>query len=544
MAKIGTWLLALSVIFIVVINMYMFIFQVVNSRRVHTRTYHLPGVGGMVKVCKHMFLSTLDVTDKKVRCLSEKKVKGQGVAADDQRCTNSNRNPISDEGIAFIKRHIQSFPAYSSHYGREKSTKKYLSSDLNVSIMYDLYKESCAADCIPHVHYNTYRIIFRSMNLSFKKPKVDTCDTCDMLKVALNGASEEEKHDVELRIQTHQTRAKFMYDMKKQCVTQAKEDDETVTLSFDLQKCLPTPHLTNGRAYYSRQLYTYNLTVFVTYRGQNEAQCFLWDETKGRRGSQEIGSCLFRFLKSLIGAENEISIRRIFMFSDRCSGQNHNFVLCMICSYVVEQLAAEGKEITITHNFMISGHSHMEVDSVHSAIERAKKVNTMSIEIPRDWAVLISQIRRKIPIKVIELEFNDLLALKKLESRYKRPKNNVEGQLFKFIETMTFQYRTDNLGKVYYKADPMADDFDCFEIVSDSERQRQLPLLVPITDAPLELSAAKLADLKKLLPFVKNKQYYETFLKNLVPPKRGRRKKVVSDNADDFDNDMSGEESA
>lgn len=494
-------------------------------------------------MCKQMFLSTLDISDKKVRRLAEKKVEGGGIASDDQRCYNTSRNPISAEHIEYIKSHINSFPAYSSHYGREKSSKKYLSSDLNVAKMHGLYAKKCIDDQLAckAVHYNSYRLIFKTLNLSFRKPKIDTCDTCDKLKVELQAASDgAARSAIEAKREGHQQWAQAVYDQKRQDVNEAKQLDGVCTLSFDLQKCLPTPHLSTGRAYYSRQLYTYNLTIFATYRNQNTAHCFLWDETKARRGSQEVGSCVLRFILDFID-KAPAPVRQINLCSDRCSGQNHNFVMCMMLSYVVEKLASCGTEIIIKHNFMVSGHSHMEVDSIHSAIERAKKINTMDIEIPRDWAVLISQIRRKAPINVVELNLKDFFALKSLDNRYKRPKSNTAGQPLNFQKIMTFEYRTEAIGRIFYKLDTRDSEFSCFQ-VGNEHQLNNTPLndLVPITNEPLELPLAKLEDLKGLLPYINNKSYYLTFLKNLAVPKRGRKKQKTDH--DNFDDDMSSEE--
>lgn len=47
--------------------------KVVNSRRTYSRSYRLPGVSGMVKICKVMFMTTLDITDRKLRSLAAKK---------------------------------------------------------------------------------------------------------------------------------------------------------------------------------------------------------------------------------------------------------------------------------------------------------------------------------------------------------------------------------------------------------------------------------------------------------------------------------------
>lgn len=47
--------------------------------------------------------------------------------------------------------------------------------------------------------------------------------------------------------------------------------------------------------YYSRKLCCYNFTV---YEGALP-NCYVWTEVYGKRGSNEIGSCLYRYINTL-----------------------------------------------------------------------------------------------------------------------------------------------------------------------------------------------------------------------------------------------------
>ncbi|XP_055543434.1 uncharacterized protein LOC129728983 [Wyeomyia smithii] len=215
----------------------------------------------------------------------------------------------------------------------------------------------------------------------------------------------------------------------------------------------------------------------------------------------------------------------------------------MMTAYFVEECIRANREMTIRHTFMVSGHSHMEVDSVHAAIERAKKLSTMDIETPKYWAVFISQIRRKIAFDVKELEQCDFLALKLLEERYMRPKYNSSGQPIKFQKIMQFEYRTSYSGVIFYKMDHDQKNFSSFSLGEEKlfgNKQLPLPVLVPIENEPIPLPQEKLEDLKKLIPFINNKQYYGTMLKHLVVPKRGRKRK--HNGQDHFDADFDAEE--
>ncbi|XP_055523150.1 uncharacterized protein LOC129717309, partial [Wyeomyia smithii] len=458
--------------------------QKVNSRRKYTRMYKLSSFGRSTKLCKRMFQNTFDIGSRKIRDMAAKIIAGSGVASDDGRQNNSNRHPISQDHLEFIRKQIMSFPAYSSHYSREKSDKLYLSSDLNICRIYELYQEQCAKENIIPVHY---RLVFKSMNLSFRKPKVDTCGKCDRLTMEIKLEMDlVKKGELQQLLDCHQIAADKVYKEKTKDVALAKIDATLRTSSFDLQKQLPTPYLSNGEAFYCRQLYTYNLTIFSTYAGENSAYCYLWDETKARRGSQEIGSCLLQDLNKLPS-----SVETMIHYSDRCFGQNNNKTIIFLFPHFIEECVKHGRKLNIYHKLMATGHSHMEVDTVHGAIEKAKKCTTMNIEVPHHWALLISGIRRKVPFNVIEMEQRDMLNLKSLDQRYRIPKMSLNNKPFRIKNTMVFYFSTEFPGHVQFKEQVTDEQFDRIQILPDVEVLENVELR-PITNIPLELSSVKL----------------------------------------------------
>ncbi|KAF3857119.1 hypothetical protein F7725_008978, partial [Dissostichus mawsoni] len=59
----------------------------------------------------------------------------------------------------------------------------------------------------------------------------------------------------------------------------------------------------------------------------------------------------------------------VVLYSDTCGGQNRNAGFSAMCLHAVKTLPIS----IIDHKFMESGHSQMECDSVHAAIETARK---------------------------------------------------------------------------------------------------------------------------------------------------------------------------
>ena len=69
----------------------------------------------------------------------------------------------------------------------------------------------------------------------------------------------------------------------------------------------------------------------------------------------------------------------------------------------------------IDHKFLESGHSQMEVDSIHAAIETAKK--SISVYMPRDWQTVCQLARRKKGYNIIPLNHTSFLDFKALSKQ-------------------------------------------------------------------------------------------------------------------------------
>ena len=95
------------------------------------------------------------------------------------------------------------------------------------------------------------------------------------------------------------------------------KDKSIYSATFDLQAVLYTPCSNVSKVFYKRNLNCYSFTVFSL--ADKCGACYIWDETKGQRGSSEICSCLITHLKSLPSI-----VKHIILYSDCCSGQNRN----------------------------------------------------------------------------------------------------------------------------------------------------------------------------------------------------------------------------
>lgn len=165
-------------------------------------------------------------------------------SAMERRGIGEPANKTKPEDKEYLKKFINSFPRYKSHYTRKHTTKEYLPPNLNIKKMYKEYENICEFRGRLKVSEFVYRNIFnKEFNLGFKRPQKDTCDTCNAIKAAklCSVLSENAREQLETRsLRHHSLVADTNNDFKKD-VLSAKVNEENLCLTFDLQKTLECP---------------------------------------------------------------------------------------------------------------------------------------------------------------------------------------------------------------------------------------------------------------------------------------------------------------
>lgn len=300
----------------------------------------------------------------------------------DKRGKKAPPNKTKQDDVNFVKEHIESFPVMESHYCRKNSKKQYLAPDVySVLNMYRLYSELCTKENRKPVSENKYREMFtKEYNIRFFNPKKDLCVVCSKYKKA------ESKQELEQEYQKHIQRKMTCQAAKDADKVRANTDDTFMSLTMDLQAVLQIPRGGESVLYYMRKLVIYNFTIYEA-RRPNNAYCLCWSELNGKKGSSEIGTCLLYYLSH----EMPKTVTEVSIFSDTCSGQNRNQYISALLLWAVHKI--DHLQI-IEQKFLESGHTHMEVDSMHAAIENAAKRVT-SINSVSDWKNIFKQARNK-----------------------------------------------------------------------------------------------------------------------------------------------------
>lgn len=475
-----------------------------QSRRKNTVFFFLPKNEERIQVCKTMFLNTLGIR-KGVVDIAMKKRTGENTALKDQRGKHPKKI-TSPATLASVRKHIESFPVMSSHYCRAKTQRKYLSSDLNITLMYSLYKKECSEkNFAPVATSAVYRKIFsEEYNLGFYRPRKDQCRVC----MAYNIPSSD-KEAMKTEYLAHIAAKDRARDEKRLSRQLAENSDGSLfSCNFDLQQVLLVPNdPTNNALFYKQRFKVFNFTIYNTVTKQGD--CFMWTEVDGKRGSCEIASCLYQYFQSL-----PLSVKQIQCFSDRCGGQNLNKYVAGMCLTAVQKIP---NLETIQLMFLVSGHSEMECDSMHSAISTEFK-RVGKTHVPQDWKTIARCARRKgdKPYIVHDITHDQILDWKNLADKILifRSKDESDKQVaWQKICSMQFSKSEPLIMKFKENFDEDFRSLNCQRRNQSTLKESQMPK--PLYKDRIPIKKEKYNDLLSLfntkpaaIP-IENKAYFE-----------------------------------
>ncbi|XP_076090122.1 uncharacterized protein LOC143062260 [Mytilus galloprovincialis] len=479
-----------------------------KKKNVH-RSYSLNVDGNHVKICKKFFLTTLGISETFASNALQNQQDGVFIG-EDKRGKHMPHNKTTKTAMELVRRHIESFPVVDGHYTRKDSNRKYLGADLNIKRMYELYIVQCK-DQIPEkdiVSQAVYRKIFNEeYNFSFHVPKKDQCAVCTIYHQRNNERTL--TNDIKKAYDKHQERKIKAREEKKKDKESAKSSPELFVGTFDLQAVLQTPCSLVSQLYYMRKLNCYNLSIYNL--ANYKATCYLWSEVDAQRGSCEIGTCLYLQLLSM-----SCSTTHDIFYSDACSGQNRNQFIASCLLHVVN---THQTIKVIDHKFLESGHTQMECDSMHSAIEFAKKKT--EIFVPQQWATVMRMARRKDPYMIVPLKYGDIYDFKDLSKKnMKFRKEDVNGKKIKWLKIRWLRYTKENPDCILFKY-KMDDEFCEMKVSLTSTRGRSTEeyQLIKKYTSQQSISAAKKKDLvglckKGIIPSEYH-EYYKSLPANI-----------------------------
>ena len=349
-----------------------------NPRKSRTYTYHLIVEGERKCVCKTMFLHTFDISQW---CVQSWTAKSQ----DTGRMHRQTREATRTFGVSKQRKNTQSFlsqlPKLPSHYCRQNTNKEYLEEEIGgMTKLYDMFKSFCEERGYGLPSKSVLRSEFKQANLGFFQPRKDQCDKCCSFKVG--NVSEAE-------YQAHRVKKERAHEEKNNDKIVGGVDRSVSVWSMDVQAVLIAPKLHASALYYRTKLACHNFTMY--HLNTKHTLCYFWHESEGDMSASSFASCIIHNLTRVV---RDPSVKTIILWSDGCGYQNRNVVLSnALVDFCVHH------NVQIVQKYLEKGHTQMEVDSVHSTIER--KLKTRSIYYPGNYVEVMQEARPAQPYEVI-----------------------------------------------------------------------------------------------------------------------------------------------
>lgn len=291
----------------------------------------------------------------------------------------------------------------------------------------------------------------KSLTSVFFVPKKDQCDECSQYQNAESSEKEKRKEDYDRHLDEKEESRKEKEKDKKGV------DKNNFVACYDLQAMLPVPKGDVSGFYHKSRLNCLNFTVSELKTGHTE--CFFWNEVEGQKGANEIGSCVFKYIEEKAGNTSE-QIEIIF-YSDNCCGQQKNQYIFSMYIYAVKRFP---NIKSITHKFLIKGHTQNEGDAVHSTIEKQVKkiLKSGPIYVPDQYINAIKEAKKKgEKYKVKEMshtEFYDIKSLVEYRLTTNTANENIKTgdiKIMKIEEAVDCECGV----KVFYKTSYLQEEF-------------------------------------------------------------------------------------
>lgn len=371
-----------------------------GDRRGTTMHYFIKINSERKEVCKTMFCNTFGLGEWSVRnwAMSGQQHGMRPVSKNDagelttrQKDSSDNnvepRNRVKDKKIkqskCFAVQFIDSLPKMPSHYCRRDTLKVYLEPVIeSKQQLYRLYTEKCKESNMDFVCRFTFSEILTEKNIGLFKPKKDRCDLCVQHEVGQLNYLDWTAH----------IKKKENARIEKNTDKEEAAKGSLAVISVDVQAVKLAPFINASALYYKTKLCCHNYSIYNLHT--HDVSCFWWNETEGELKSSNFTSCLIYYLQNMISNWPSEQPKIITIWSDSCGYQNKNKIL----SNALLNLAIQN-QFTIHQKYLTKGHTQMEVDSVHAAIER--KLRHRDILLPSDYVSVTKEARLKpFPYKV------------------------------------------------------------------------------------------------------------------------------------------------
>lgn len=350
-----------------------------------------------IRVCKTFFINTLGITNKMIRTVRQKTNNCNSVEQD-RRGKHNKHKRVDEDLKEDIIRFINSIPRIESHYLRASTSREFISGSKSITDLFKDFQEQQKNNSRDSGKFHLFYQIFTThFNLGFFQPKKDQCDLCLQYK----NSTADQRLSLKVKYDTHLEEKELSREEKKN--DRKNADKYNLLVCYDVQAIMQSPNGETSSFYYKSKLNSYNFTLTMLnklpenktefdFKSYGDVHCYFWEETQGKRGATEIGSCVLDFLRNICEDAGDHEVNVTFI-TDNCCGQNKNKYIASLYMFAVTTI----KNLqSITHKFLIKGHTQNEADNVHMLIQKqiSRDLKAGPIFTPLQYITAIQRARK------------------------------------------------------------------------------------------------------------------------------------------------------
>lgn len=381
-----------------------------------------------------------------------------------------------------VHKWLECVPKVPSHYCRANSSRIYVEESFeSFSHMHLVYTSWCQTNNVDAVKRKKFQEILKEKKISIFKPRKDQCDICVGHK---QGNIPDDVYQLHIKKKDEARAAK----------TEAinKISDDVIVVSMDMQSVLLCPKLLVSEQYYKMKLGLHNYTFHV--KNNKNVYLYVWHEGDGGVTANNVTSCIINFIEKYC-----CQYKKVILISDGCAYQNKNKTLCNSLSNL-----STAKGIMIEQIILEKGHTMMEVDSVHSTLEKKFKGPIYS---PSDYISRMRDARPSQPYIVHHIKYTFFLNYEDVPGGFSsiRPGRKTGDATV-----------TDIRGLLYFNGDVKYKLRHTDEWTNLPQRRTNTaPIREPISlyDCPLKIDSTKFSHLQSLKQYMHRD--YHLFYENL-----------------------------
>lgn len=454
-------------------------------------SYYVRVNGAKIQVCRDTLCNVYSVRDTRIEDL-QYKMKSDITQPKIRQRKMKQMRCVSDVDYEFVREHISSIPTVESSIIAEGKDTRYLSSSLNITSMFRLFKEKYPFSKAKIWLYR--KVLQEEFKLTYGQPRSETCTACQHLYIRFVAAEDETVSGVAMQESlVHHIESEKGYTHLHEDICASKANESIVTLCMDLQRIISVPMLADDDIFYRRQLSCYNTAVHNP--TSNHATMHIWNETVAKNGAMDIASCFLHYIVTHYNRISDHHERKLVLWLDRTVGQNSDWHVLFLLVYLIQQ-----KYFTsVEQKFLDGGHSFLPCDRDFALIERRLRANPVMV--PSQLEESIRSARPSNPFDVYFMRQDDFKDLKVLEKSLAR---NAQLQINNAMWIKLCSRDPHNMQ--VRESHSVLEPWKYYGITrTDKQGTRTKPVRLPDVlpkcyNAPVRLQPEKLRDLVELLP--------------------------------------------